>query len=295
MATRASLGNLIRIAPLHLSELPTHPALAQLEGESSNNGSRTKHRSGDSNLTSQALKSVSAGDKHESQRPTLLSFIKAVLDEATIFVDDIMPQTFTESGEKQSSPAAAKVKLLKREIGAHELSQVPWASSNIRRNPPKAVDTSREAWFARRSRHANRSDQGTADFPEFDHGLRVNHSEHEREYTPDVFDSYRVLDWDPDTMRHDFAFDTYSQIQVSSTLHPLVLIELAPSNSSIGKFTKCVISFLSHCYLESSQYFSLLQRRDDTHSWSSRYRLILGHCQKLFIATVGTAAKVTAH
>lgn len=221
MATRTSLGNLIRIAPLHLSELPTHPTLAQREGGSSNSGIHTKDRSGDSDLSSQALKSVSAGDKNQSQRPALLPFIKAVLDEACIFVDDIMPQTFTGSGEKQSKPAAAKVKLLKREIGGHELSQVPWASSNIKRNSPKAVGTSREAWFARRSRHANRSDQGTADFPEFDLGLRVNHSEHEREYTPDVFDSYRVLDWDSETMRHDFAADNYSQVHMSSTLHPL--------------------------------------------------------------------------
>lgn len=213
----ATLGNLIRIAPLQLSELPNHPALAQLDGDSSN-GIHTKDYSGDSHLSSQALKSVSAGGKHANQRPALIPFIKAVLDEATIFVDDILPNTFKESSEKQSNPAAAKVKLLKREIGGHELSRVPWTSSTVARNTPEAVGNSREAWFARRSRHANRSDQGTADFPEFDRGLRVNHSEHEREYTPDVFDSYRVLDWDSEDVRHDFAIDNYSEIHMSGEL-----------------------------------------------------------------------------
>ena len=217
MATTAapvSLGNLIRTAPLQPSELPDHPALARL-GYGHSNSVGTKDDPGDSHLSSPAPKSVS------SQRPELLPFIKAVLDEATIFVDDVVPNTFKESGEKQSIPAAAKVMLLKREIGGHELSRVPWASSMVSRNPPEAVGKSREGWFARRSRHANRSDQGTADFPEFDHGLRVNHSEHEQEYTPDVFDAYRVLDWDSETVRQDFAIGYYSEIRMSSKLIPI--------------------------------------------------------------------------
>ena len=37
-----------------------------------------------------------------------------------------------------------------------------------------------EAWFARRSRHANHSDEGTADLDEFDHGLRNDHSKNEQ-------------------------------------------------------------------------------------------------------------------
>lgn len=37
-----------------------------------------------------------------------------------------------------------------------------------------------EAWFARRSRHANHSDEGTADLDEFDHGLRHDHSRNEQ-------------------------------------------------------------------------------------------------------------------
>lgn len=52
-----------------------------------------------------------------------------------------------------------------------------------------------EAWFARRSRHPPRRETGTADWEEFDAGLRVEHSEKERMYTPDVYESYRVLDW----------------------------------------------------------------------------------------------------
>ena len=41
---------------------------------------------------------------------------------------------------------------------------------------------------------------GTANWVEFDHGLRLEHSEKERLYTPAVYDSYRVLDWDKEIL-----------------------------------------------------------------------------------------------
>ena len=236
MATRFSLGNLIRIAPLQLGDLPSHPALAKLK-DTSNNGGDIKDDSYDSKFSSQVQKTVSLGDYDRSQRPALLPFIKAALDEATIFVDETMPNTFKPDGEKTSAPAAAMVKLLKREIGRHELSRVPWTTSNISRKPPKAVANSGEAWFARRSHHANRSDQGTADFPEFDHGLRVNHSEHEREYTPDVFDSYRVLDWDSETVRDDLVIDNYSEIRMSSKLLSSCGNRRVPSTNVIAVYS----------------------------------------------------------
>ena len=150
----------------------------------------------------------------QGQRPSLIPFIQELLDQATVFVDDILPTTFHESGSKSSSPSSAKVKLLKREITSHDLSRIPWKTSKIPRAVSKDVQSSAETWVARRSRHANQIEEGTASFSEFDHGLRVEHSEHEREYTPDVFDSFKVLDWDTETV--GVLFDKYSEVRMSS-------------------------------------------------------------------------------
>lgn len=113
-----------------------------------------------------------------------MSFIKEVLDEAVAFVDRTVPETFKKNGDRTSSPASAKVAVLSRDIKAGEL-------------PPEVRGSGHgEAWFARRSRHANKRENGTANIQEFDHGLRADHSQHEMEYTPDVIDAHKILDWD---------------------------------------------------------------------------------------------------
>ncbi|OCL08954.1 hypothetical protein AOQ84DRAFT_354246 [Glonium stellatum] len=53
-----------------------------------------------------------------------------------------------------------------------------------------------EKWFARSSEHQDNKAKGTADFEEFDFGLRIDHSIHEKDYTPDVYDANKLLDWD---------------------------------------------------------------------------------------------------
>lgn len=52
-----------------------------------------------------------------------------------------------------------------------------------------------EAWFARVSKHDGKREKGSAEFGEFDFGLREEHSLHEKDYTPDVFDAYCVVDY----------------------------------------------------------------------------------------------------
>ena len=183
------LGNLIRLVPLQVSELPHHPSFG-----------------------SQALQSNSVGT-----RPKLETFIKAVLDEALLFVRQVKPGPFHRSGKKSSPPAETKVELLKHEIPGPELDRLPSFSSKtgpvFRKLPPRSPS---EAWFARRSLHANVSKKGTARFQTFDYGLRVDHSEHEREYTPDVFDSYKVLDWEYTDANGLLAGASYSEVNMSS-------------------------------------------------------------------------------
>ena len=79
------------------------------------------------------------------------------------------------------------------------------------------VTDSHETRFARKSTHTNKADTGTATWEEFDQGLRADHSEHEREYTPDVFDSFKVLDWDRETDAFGDELGDYQDVKMSST------------------------------------------------------------------------------
>ena len=187
----SALGNLVRLTPLSLHDLPYHPAFADLPTDDSADKRRI-----DSTSTN-----GSAQQKHT--RPSLRDFIAAVLTEANSFVDNVPTSFRSVSTTKKSKPSAAPVELLERTITSYELGRVPWDTSSIKRN----IDTADlgkkkekgEAWFARRSRHANISEPGSANWTEFDAGLRVEHSKHEEMYTDGVYDSYRVLDWDDET------------------------------------------------------------------------------------------------
>lgn len=189
--THHALGNLIRLYPLTLGEVPNHPQFANVP---------------------QTPKAMQESSTH----PEIVPFLRAVLAEASTFIDTTVPSTFVKKQLKASKPAVAKVQLLQRTITPEELAQVPWTTSKLPRHvdPAKAA-AKMEPWFARRSRHSNQSEDGTADYPEFDAGLRVEHSVKERMYTPNVFDSYKVLDWDADTKGLDIG-DGWRDVDMSS-------------------------------------------------------------------------------
>ncbi|MCJ1431748.1 hypothetical protein MMC27_001103 [Xylographa pallens] len=193
MATLSTppLGNLLRLHPLSLADLPSHPSLTNLSP--TNNSS-------------------SSASPKPPPRPSLTTFLTALLSEATTFVDHTLPATFTVSStSKTSPPAIAPVTLLKHTYAPSTLAAIPWRTSPV----PRAVaPTSSEAWFARRSRHANARSTGTADWAEFDAGLREQHSEHERLYTPDVYDAHQVLDWDAETAGLDLAARGFHAVQL---------------------------------------------------------------------------------
>ncbi|KAF6227348.1 hypothetical protein HO133_008792 [Letharia lupina] len=205
----APLGNLVRLLPLHINELPAHPALESLVIPHS------EHTRSAESSPSQA------GKVDSSERPNLISFMEEVLDQATIFVDDTLPATFKEGNLKKSAPATAKVRLLSRNISEAEIQAIPWINSSIPRNWSNGRKPA-EAWFARRSRHANHSDEGTADLDEFDFGLRHDHSKHEQEYTPDVFDSYKVLDWDLSMSIHEMCHELPAML--SNRVFPVLVV-----------------------------------------------------------------------
>lgn len=245
MAPAAPLGNLVRLLPLQLSELPAHPALTKIDrtpkvvnpaaqGHTNNadtdGGAISQKRatrdlpqqplSDDSGFPSQAQvrDEATLSKFDEGGRPRLRPFVKEVLDQATIFVDDTLPVTFSQDKEKSSDPAVAKVRLVKRDIDISQLSRIPWTTSSIPRKTSSPTGLQSEAWFGRRSRHVNQRQEGTADFMEFEQGLMADHSKHEKDYTPDVFDAHQVMNWDAETVSSAFTFGgSYAQIRMCST------------------------------------------------------------------------------
>ena len=113
----APLGNLVRLLPMHINELPAHPSLESPIGTPSG-------------PTKSASSPSRPGQDGSSERPDLISFMEEVLDQAAIFVDDTLPATFTEGPLKKSPPATAKVRLLSRNITAGEIEAIPWSNTS---------------------------------------------------------------------------------------------------------------------------------------------------------------------
>lgn len=90
------------------------------------------------------------------------------------------------------------------------------------------------ARFARKSTHTNESKLGTASWDEFDAGLRVRHSEHEAEYTPDVYDCFKVLDWDQETDGFGGDVTEYGDVKMSGMFPVLFADKYCPYVVSCG-------------------------------------------------------------
>ncbi|KAL8906064.1 MAG: hypothetical protein Q9207_002248 [Kuettlingeria erythrocarpa] len=229
----AKFSKYLRLEPLTLEELPT-------VGESeiiAVSQSKSKHKrpleesqgGGDDNAAlgapSNATETVRSEASTIDGRPALRPFVKEVLDQAITFMDEIFPFSFTAFAEKASPPSTARVQLLKRDRNPPCFTKIPWGLSKVPRDTPHDLGSMGEGWFARRSRHANRQEKGTARFSEFDYGLRVAHCEHEGQYTPEIFDTYKVLDWrlqqespgeDGPTSEEDVNFGDYKDVSMSS-------------------------------------------------------------------------------
>jgi len=184
-----TLGNLVRLIPLKLNEIPNHPLIETYLAASPH----SKHPP--SSSSSNELLSSTSTSLDPDGRPVLAPFLTALLTEATTFVDDTLPTTFRPKSTKSNPPATAPIEVFQRMISVAEISKIPFTEANIPRKSSRVRQSYGEAWFARRSTHANKRERGTANWREFEEGLRRDHSQHEMEYTPDVFDAYKVLDW----------------------------------------------------------------------------------------------------
>lgn len=129
--------------------------------------------------------------EQQSGAPDPKAFAGEVLTEAKDFMTSYWPQKFkVKSAAKKSPPSTAPVEVLTKDVTSAEIPQ------NARL--PGAPDT--ESWFARTSVHVNKRETGTAAWDEFEGYLLDNHSLNEKEYTPNVYDANKVLDWDSSTL-----------------------------------------------------------------------------------------------
>lgn len=128
-------------------------------------------------------------------------FAQEVLTEARAFVKEYWSKLSVKSASKPSPPSTATVELLAKDISASELPS----------------GCSKESWFARKSIHENKKATGTADWSEFESLLFDNHSQHESEYTPDIYDAHRVLDWDSTTLSEVSGWERVEMHSMFST------------------------------------------------------------------------------
>ncbi|KAL8967766.1 MAG: hypothetical protein Q9197_005251 [Variospora fuerteventurae] len=225
----SKFGNYVRIVPLKLEELPSHPVLdpplprrRPSRGRMSND---LRDNPGPPRKTTQIVNGSDASTLDAYGRPNLLPFIKAVLEQAVTFVDEILPATFKPVSKKLAPPAKAKVQLLKLEITSTELREIPWFDPKVPREMPDDIADIGETWFARKSLHENCAEKGTALFSEFDYGIRIGHPQHECDYMPNVIDAWKVLSWNiPENPAEEGpVFKDYQNVSMSSMYKSLVL------------------------------------------------------------------------
>jgi hypothetical protein len=179
---RRPLSNLVRLAPLRLEDLPAHPDLLDTADTRTN-------------------------------RPDLATFVARVLDDGAAFLEPKeFGRTFKHQSTKSAPPAAAKVEVLTRNIEARDIEKVEWTNAGVgRRSQP---ETTGEYWVARKSIHRDVSSKspaepGSASWDEFVFGLRDDHSQHECDFTPTLYDARRVLEWEGPGL---FAETRYSSV-----------------------------------------------------------------------------------
>ena len=192
-------STLVRLAPLQLDEIPAHPELPTKSAQQ----------------TSLAIPTNGADD--DSSQPDLLPFLITLLTDGLTFLSpDGFGKNFKHHSNKPAPPSANDVEVLTYSVSPSSLNDLAWASPGPQRRGSSASangagavprvqrkkprDLPAEHWFARRSMHENISSKnpdqpGHASWEEFVFGLRDNHSKHEQDFTPTLFDARQVVDW----------------------------------------------------------------------------------------------------
>ena len=202
---RAPHEHLIRLEPLPVDCLPARPALKR----------RSSEGEGRPTLLDFAREVLRQGD---SVIRSLL--VAAARHDGRIVVDDPStrhpppppdpPSTsWVHAGWK--SDGQTPIHIFRRRVDRVQLAAMAMAGSNraIARPPwdPNRRHSKGETWLARVSVHDDAPRSDTAPWAEFVQSLKYKHAEHQREYTPDIYASHQVLEWDipPDTVVDHFV------------------------------------------------------------------------------------------
>ena len=105
-----------------------------------------------------------------SSTAQLQSLVDSILTQASLFLDSDL-NSFTRTSLSESKPSTSQVEVLSQ-------------------------DRDKKTWFARRSKHNSVATQGSADWSEFDAALRVQHVLRQKEYTPEILDTFEVCAFD---------------------------------------------------------------------------------------------------
>lgn len=181
-------SNFVRLASLQLGDLPWHPELP-------------------------------TSDSSGAERPSLLAFLITLLDDGADFLSpSAFGSSFKHRSTKPARPSASNVEVLSYSIPVSSLASIEWTPNTSRTNGPQRQGEERETpprrpsrskprsvgsgehWFARKSIHKDISSRdsktpGHASWKEFVYGLRDEHSKHESEFTPTLYDAHSVVDW----------------------------------------------------------------------------------------------------
>lgn len=190
---------MIRLAPVSFSHLPNHPSFE------------------------------STADK----RPDLLTFALALLDQGHSLVQPTQFNlVFNSHSWKSSPPSNTEVEILSATVDAGDLAKIAWSTDETPRPKPSKLED--EFWYARRSNHHNqsvkRNSPGTASWSEFIYGLRDQHSKHEYDFTPTIYDAHLVCEWN----------DEINQLLASHTR--------SDPNSKLPKYSNATMSIYEMCH-----------------------------------------------
>ena len=137
------LGNLVRLIPLKLNEIPSHPSISAYLNASTHK----KHDSeSDGSKIDLSSSDGTSPNLDPNGQPRLIPFVREILDEATNFVDNELLNTFSKKGTKSNPPATAKIEVSQRMIGSEEISRIPFERAHIPRKSSRGVQGYGEAW-----------------------------------------------------------------------------------------------------------------------------------------------------
>lgn len=151
----------------------------------------------------------------DSSRPDLKTYTTAALHEALDHLHTLHTTLTKDPKPRSSPPSTAKVTLLRG--WRKPLTPTPAQDSGSNSNAKP------EFWVARQSEHVDSAVRGSASWDEFVAGLRVDHAQHEMEYTPSVSGVERLLEWEGEEI---------GEVEVQNVLFRDVLVE-----------GECILSF----------------------------------------------------